>query len=228
MTLKLYYHPLSSFCHKALIALYENGIPFEPVSVNLGDAQSSAEMRALWPVAKFPVLRDEARGQTVPEASVIIEYLDQHYATRKLLPADPDNAIKARAWDRFFDLYIHMPMQSITGDNLRPEDARDPRGVADAKARIGKSYAIFDNELGDRTWALGKDYSLVDCAASPALFYANLTVPIDDTTPRLAAYYRRLMGRPSYARALREAEPFFSWVPLATKPTLPEEARRAS
>lgn len=228
MTLKLFYHPLSSFCHKALIALYENDIPFEPVVVNLADAQSSAEMRALWPVAKFPVLRDEARGQTVPEASVIIEYLDRHYAARKLLPSDPDRAWQARLWDRFFDLYIHIQMQKITGDNLRPAEARDPHGVAEAKAMIEKSYAIFDRELGNKTWALGDDYSIVDCAASPALFYANLAVPIDGATRKLAAYYRRLMARPSYARALKEAEPFFNWVPLDTKPTLPEEARRAS
>lgn len=220
MTLKLYFHPLSSFCHKALIALYENGIAFEPVAVDLADAQSSAAMRALWPIAKFPVLRDEARGQTVPEASVIIEYLDLHYATRKLLPADPDRVIKARIWDRFFDLYIHMPMQKIAGDNIRPAEVRDPHGVAEAKATIEKSYAIFERELGDRMWALGDDYGLVDCAASPALFYASLAVPFGDATPRLKAYYQRLVKRPSYWRALTEAEPFFHWVPLPTKPTL--------
>lgn len=221
MTLKLYFHPLSSFCHKVLIALYENDIPFEPVSVNLADEQSSAAMRALWPVAKFPVLRDEARGQTVPEASVIIEYLDLHYAARKLLPADPDRVIKARIWDRFFDLYVHTPMQKIAGDNLRPAEVRDPHGVAEAKATIEKSYAIFERELGDRMWALGDDYGLVDCAASPALFYASLAVPFSDATPGLKAYYQRLVKRPSYFRALKEAEPFFHWVPLDVKPTLP-------
>ena len=222
MTLKLYFHPLSSFCHKALIALYEHGVAFEPVSVNLGDAQSSAEMRALWPVAKFPLLRDEARGRTIPEASVIIEYLDLHYAgAHKLVPQDPDRAIKARIWDRFFDLYIHTPMQKIVGDNIRPAEVRDPHGVAEAKATIGKSYAIFEQELGDKTWALGDDYGLVDCAASPALFYASLIVPITDATPKLQAYYQRLVKRPSYLRALTEAEPFFNWVPLDVKPHLP-------
>jgi len=221
MTLKLYFHPLSSFCHKALIALYENDIPFEPVSVNLADAQSSAEMRALWPIAKFPVLRDEARGMTVPEATAIIEYLDLHYAARKLLPADPDRAIKARIWDRFFDLYIHLHMQKITGDQLRPAEARDAHGVADAKATIEKSYAIFETEVGAKQWALGDDYSIVDCAASPALFYASLAVPFSDATPRLKAYYQRLVRRPSYLRALKGAEPFFNWFPLGVKPTLP-------
>lgn len=222
MTLKLYYHPLSSYCHKALIALYENDIPFEPVVVDFSDEALSAEMRALWPIGKFPVLRDDARGHTVAEASVIIEYLDLYYAgSRKLLPTNGDAVWQARMWDRFFDLYVQDHLQKITGDNLRPADARDPFGVNNASAKIKASYGIFESRLGDNTWAMGDDYGIVDCAASPALFYANCAVPIDGTTPRLAAYYRRLMARPSYARALKDAEPFFHWVPLDTKPCLP-------
>lgn len=221
MTLKLYFHPLSSYCQKALIALYENAVPFEPVSVNLGDKAERDALCALWPIGKFPVLRDEERGQTVAEATIVIEYLDLHYARSRLLPEDPDAAWQARMWDRFFDLYVHNQLQKIVGDRLRPADARDTFGVNEAKAYIEKSYAIFEAKLGANTWAMGESYSIVDCAASPALFYANLAVPITDATPKLAAYYKRLMARPSYARALKEAEPFFGWVPLDTKPTLP-------
>ncbi|MFA6265929.1 MAG: glutathione S-transferase family protein [Pseudolabrys sp.] len=129
--------------------------------------------------------------------------------------------VDCQRWDRFFDLYIHSQLQKIVGDQLRPTEARDAFGVDEAKATIRKSYGIFDATLGDKTWALGDDYSLVDCAAAPALFYTNCAVPIDEATPNLAAYYRRLMARPSYARALKEAEPFFSWVPLETKPCFP-------
>jgi glutathione S-transferase len=228
MTLKFYYHPLSSYCHKALIALYEHDMTFEPVVVNFGDEAAAAALHALWPVGKFPVLRDEERGQTVAEATVIIDYLESFHAPRRLVPAAPDAAWQARMWDRFFDLYIHDHIQKIVGDRLRPEGSGDAHGVAEAKAKLAKSYAIFDATLGGKTWALGDDYSLVDCAASPALFYASLAVPFSDTTPNLKAYYQRLVKRPSYARALKEAEPFFSWVPLDTKPTLPEEARGAS
>lgn len=224
MSLKLYYHPLSSFCHKALIALYENGVPFEPVFVDLGDEKSSAALRALWPVAKFPVLRDEARGNTVAEATVVIEYLDTHYpGPTKLVPADADHAWQARMWDRFYDLYIHVQMQKIVGDHMRPADARDPFGVEQAIATIQKSYAMIDDMMAGKTWAMGDDYGLVDCAASPALFYANCAVPIGGALLNLRAYFERLMARPSYARALKEAEPYFNLVPLETKPCLPLE-----
>ena len=221
MTLKLYYHPLSSYCHKALIALYENDIPFEPIVVNLADEQSSAEMKALWPVGKFPVLKDEKRGHAIAESSVIIDYLDAHYARKRLIPMDPDAAWQARMWDRFFDLYVMEKQGKLVEDNLRPAEARDPHGVAKAKDVIEKSYAILENKLGDNTWAIGDEYSLADCAASPALFYAGLAVPITDATPKLKAYYERLVRRPSYLRALKEAEPFFHWVPMDVKPRLP-------
>lgn len=222
MTLKLYYHPLSSYCHKALIALYENEIPFEPVVVNLMDPVSSAEMRALWPVGKFPVLKDEKRGHVIAESSVIIDYLDSHYARKRLIPADVDGAWQARMWDRFFDLYVMEKQGKLVEDNLRPAESRDPHGVAKAKETLEKSYAIVEGKLGvSDTWALGEDYSLADCAASPALFYASLAVPITDKTPKLKAYYERLVRRPSYLRALKEAEPFFDWVPMEMKPRLP-------
>jgi glutathione S-transferase len=126
MTLVLYFHPLSSFCQKALIALCENGTPFEPRIVDLSDEASRAAFLRLWPIGKFPVLRDEARDRLIPESSVIIEYLDQHYpGPAPLVPADPDLALKTRLADRFYDLYVHEPMQKIVGDRLRPAGERD-------------------------------------------------------------------------------------------------------
>lgn len=221
MTLKLYYHPLSSYCHKALIALYENEIPFEPIVVDLGNEASSAPMRALWPVGKFPVLKDEARGHAIAESSVIIDYLDTHYATKRMIPEHADAAWKARMWDRFFDLYVMEKQGKLVEDNLRPEGARDPLGVTKAKEALAKSYAIFEDQLGDKAWATGDEFGLADCAAAPALFYARLAVPFPESTPKLAAYYERLVRRPSYLRALKEAEPFFHWVPMDVKPRMP-------
>ena len=221
MSLKLYYHPLSSFCHKALIALYENDVAFEPIFVDLGDEKSSAALRSLWPVAKFPVLRDEARKCTIAEATVIIEYLDAFYpGPAKLVPADPEPAWQTRMWDRFYDLYVHLQMQKITGDRLRPAGARDSFGVEQAKAMLLRSYAMIDQAMDGKTWAMGDTYSLVDCAASPALFYGDTIVPFDAAQRNLKAYFERLMARPSYARALKEAEPYFTMFPMEKKPQI--------
>src|SRR6476661_427209 len=93
MSLTLYFHPLSSFCQKTLIALYENGTPFTPQIVNLMDPKESADFKEMWPVRKFPVLRDGDR--MIPESSIIIEYLAQHYPGKsELLPRNPDLALR--------------------------------------------------------------------------------------------------------------------------------------
>jgi glutathione S-transferase len=219
MSLKLYLHPLSSYCQKALIALYENDTPFEPYIVNLGEEKSRAELLKIWPIGKFPVLRDEARDRTIPESTTIIEYLDQHYAGRtKLIPADADLARQTRFQDRFYDLHLHNHMQKVVGDRLRPADGKDPFGVQQAKVGIATAYDMIDRAMATRTggakiWAMGDHFTMADCAAAPALFYANLVVPFGDTHKNVAAYFGRLMERPSFARCVSEAKPYFHMFP---------------
>jgi glutathione S-transferase len=214
MSLTLHFHPLASFCHKALIALYENDTPFTPHMVNLFDETERAALLKLWPIGKFPVLRDDARDQTVPESTVIIEYLDSHYPGRTpLIATDVDRAWQTRLRDRFYDLYVHEPMQKIVGDRLRPESKKDPHGVEEARARLLTAYGMIEAEMATRTWAMGDGFSLADCAAAPALFFANEVLPFGDTHANVAAYFDRLKARASYARVLREAEPYFAMFP---------------
>ena len=221
MSLKLYFHPLASFCHKALIAFYENGIRFEPVIVDLADEASSAAFRAVWPMAKMPVLRDDARDRTVAESTIVVEYLDAYYpgATR-FLPADADRAWQTRMWDRFYDHYVQEPMQKIVTDRLRPADKNDPYGVEQAKAQLREAYAVIEPEMRSQTWSMGDAFTLADCAAAPALFYANTVVPFAEAQSELTAYLGRLMARPSFARVLEEAEPYFPLFPLDNKPRI--------
>jgi glutathione S-transferase len=209
MALKLYYHPFASFCQKVLIAFYELGVAFEPVVVDLGNPESRAAFAAVWPLAKFPVLRDEARGLTIPESTTVIEYLAQNFpATTELVPNDPDRALQARLWDRFYDNYVEHPIQKIVGDRLRPADRRDPHGVAEARALLDTAYGILETEMARKTWAAGKAFTLADCAAAPGLFYAELVHPFAERHPRLGAYFERLMARPSFARVVEEAKPY--------------------
>jgi len=214
MTLKLYYHPLSSFCWKVLIALYENDTPFTPNVVDLGNASERAALLKLWPIGKFPVLRDDATDRTIPETSIIIEYLDHQYPGRtRFIPADGKQALQTRLRDRFYDLYVHLPMQKIVGDRLRPQGRKDPHGVEEAKARLQSCYGMIDKEVANKTWAMGEAFTLADCAAAPALFYANKLVPFGDSHNHVTAYLDRLQARPSFARVIREAEPYFAMFP---------------
>jgi glutathione S-transferase len=216
MSLRLYSHPFASFCQKVLIALHENATPFEAVLIDLGNEAARNELMRVWRIAKFPVLLDDARQCNVAESSIIIEYLAQYYpGPIALVPHDPDLAREARFLDRFYDLYVSDPMQKIVGNRLRPAGQGDAFGVAQAKATLHTAYGMIEEQLGngDKTWALGNSFSIADCSAAPALMYANVVYPMGDAFPRAAAYLKRLCERPSYARVLREAEPFWAIFP---------------
>lgn len=214
MSLTLHFHPLSSFCWKALIALYENDTPFTPHLVDLGKESERAALVKLWPIGKFPVLCDDARGETIPESSVIIEYLDRYYPGRtQFVPAEPGLAWQTRLRDRFYDLYLHLPMQKIMGDRLRPDGNKDPHGVAEAKAQLRKSYGMIEAQMAAGNWAMGEGFGLADCAALPPLFYGNMVEPFGSAHSNVTAYFERLKARSSVARVLKEAAPYFNMVP---------------
>ena len=214
MSLTLHLHPLASFCWKVLIALYENGTPFTPHVVDLNNSAARDRLADLWPVGRFPVLRDDARDKTVPESTIIIEYLAQHYpGPVALLPADPDHARETRLSDRFYDLYVHEPMQKIVLDRLRPAGAHDPHGVAAARATLNTAYGMIERSMTHDRWAMGEAFTLADCAAAPALYYADRVEPLGERRPFAAAYLERLKKRPSFARVLAEAEPYFNLFP---------------
>ena len=213
MALTLYYHPLSSFCWKALIALYEADVAFEPRQVNLGDPADRAEFEAVWPLAKFPVLRDHARGMTIPESSVIIDYLARTQpSAASLVPGDADQAMQTRLIDRLIDSYIHIPFQQIVAERMRKDGEHDPFGVEQARGQIRSGYELIAPMIAG-PWAMGEAFTMADCAALPALFYADYAVSVADW-PELAGYLGRLKARPSVARVLSEAEPFFQYFPL--------------
>jgi glutathione S-transferase len=213
-SLILYMHPLASYCQKVLVALYETGVPFQAQLVDLGNATERANLQQLWPIGKFPVLRDVARNETIPESSIIIEYLTQYYpGESNLLPVDADLSRVTRLRDRFYDQYVEEPMQKIVGDRLRPPGKTDPHGVEHAKGVLRIAYSMIDQQMAGKTWANGAGFSMADCGAAPALFYANKVLPFADAYPNVAAYFERLLQRPSYARVLREAQPYMGMFP---------------
>jgi glutathione S-transferase len=218
MSLTLYYHPLASFCHKVLIALYEHDIVFDKRLIDLGAESDRNALRSVWPVCKFPVIKDGER--VVPESSTIIEYLDHvHAGAVRLLPADWEAALAVRLWDRHFDNYVQGPVQQIVLDRLRGADA----DMSQERALLATSYAMIDQQLAGRTWIAGHDFSMADCAAAPALFYAATLVPFAEGQANLGAYFERLMARPSVRRVLDEAKPYFAMYPFAE--AIPERFR---
>lgn len=213
MSLALYGHPFSSYTQKALIALYENGTPFELRCIGPDTPEHAAHWLQLWPIAKFPVLVDGQRS--VAETSIIIEYLQlSHPGPVRLLPDDPLAALEVRFLDRFFDLHVMSPVQHAVGGALSGDPLKRREGLEEAVAKLELAYAWLDGQLASKTWAAGHDFTLADCAAAPSLFYADWTHRIADTYPNVQAYRSRLLARPSFARAVEEARPYRPLFPL--------------
>ncbi|HEY8025466.1 MAG TPA: glutathione S-transferase family protein [Burkholderiaceae bacterium] len=212
MALTLYAHPFASYCWKVTIALYENNTPFAYRQIDLGNADSAAELERLWPFKKFPVLSDGEK--TVIESTIIVEYLDLHHpGAARLLPLDATAALDVRFADRFFDNYVQAPMQAIVSDALRGEN-RDPNTVAQARANLDRAYAWLEQHMAGREWSAGAAFTLADCSAAPALFYADWVHPIGEAFPNVRAYRQRLNARPSVARTIDEARPYRHFFPL--------------
>jgi len=214
MVLTLYYHPFSSFCKKALIGLYETGVAFEPRLIDFQKPEDGAALEKVWPFKRFPVLVDDARGMTVPESSLVITYADHHYpGPERLVPVDFDAATRAHLFDRVIDNDLLHQVNRVVFDQFREEGQHDLVGVEQAKAQMAKTYGWLESQLGEQGWVAGEAFTLADCAAAPALFYAGTIVPIDGY-PRLSAYYRRLRQRPSVLRVFEEARPYRHLYPL--------------
>ncbi len=213
MSLALYGHPFSSYTQKVLIALYENGTPFEFRCIAPDTPQHAAEWLRRWPLRKFPLLLDGER-QTA-ESSIIIEYLQlAHPGPVRLLPTDPLATLDVRFLDRFFDLHVMDAMQIAVDTALNRLPMKREEGLAIATEKLERAYAWLEGHLAGKAWATGSDFTLADCAAAPSLFYADWTHRISDAYPVLRAYRARLLARPSFARAVEEARYFRPYFPL--------------
>ena len=213
MSLALYGHPFSSYTQKVLIALYENGTPFEFRCIGPDAPQHVEEWLRRWPLRKFPLLVDGERD--VVETSVIIEYLQlAHPGPVRLLPEDPMAALDVRFLDRFFDLHVMSPVQHAVGGALTGDPVKREEALVFAREKLNLAYAWLEGQLAGRTWAAGVDFTLADCAAAPSLFYADWTQPIPEVFPVLRAYRTRLLTRPAFCRAVEEARPYRPLFPL--------------
>jgi glutathione S-transferase len=213
MTPQLFAHPFSSYCQKVLVAIYENGTAFDYRMLSPEEAGTVEEWQSIWPIKRFPVLKDGENA--VMEATIIIEYLMLNYpGSVRLIPDDPQAALRTRMMDRFFDNYVMTPMQKVVFNQIRPEADRDPYGVTEAKAMLDDAFGWLDGVVAKTEWAAGDTFSLADCAACPSLFYADWVHPIAEQFPNVRAYRARLLARPSFARAVDEGRPYRSFFPL--------------
>jgi glutathione S-transferase len=206
MHMKLYYHPLSTYCQKVLIAIYEKSIAFTPELVSLMDDAEREAFRKIYPLGKIPfVVLDD--GHWLPESSIIVEYLDSHFGDGpKLIPDDPELSRRVRFKDRMYDLYLNESVASLIFESWKPESQRNQELIDRSRFRIGVMYDFMESNLDEQTWTEGETFTLGDCAAAPPLFYAREMAPFDDRA-NIVAYWQRLQERPSIRRVIDEVAP---------------------
>ena len=116
--------------------------------------------------------------------------------------------------DGVFDDYVMAPLSRMVFAVLRDEDKRDPYVEGEVRATLDKSYAWLNNWMAGREWAANDAFSIADCAAAPALFYAHWGFPIPESHTALRDYRARLLARPSIARVVDKARPWRENFPL--------------
>ena len=204
--MKLYFYPLSSYSQKVLTALYEKNVEFTPEMIRLDDAEERAKYRELYPLGKVPLLVLDD-GYMIPESSIIIEYVDTHHEGARLIPSDPDSSRRTRFYDRMYDLYLNDSVTSLVFEGFKPEDERDQKTLEKANFRIDVMYGYMDDHFAESTWTMGDDFTMADCAAAPALFYAQQYAPFTGRT-NIESYYARLAERASFARVIEQTRPY--------------------
>ncbi|HWU92777.1 MAG TPA: glutathione S-transferase family protein [Sphingomicrobium sp.] len=211
MTLELFGHPFSSYTWKVLIPLYADGTEFEFRQVPENE-ENYAELKRIWPFGKFPLLVDN--GEPVFETTPIIEHLQAHHPGPNTWIPDGELGRRVRFLDRFFDLYVQGNMQPAVNHALRPEGKGDAYGAELGRKNLHTAYDWLEANLPESEWAAGEKFTLADCAAAPALFYADWVEEIGPTRPKLAAYRARLLRHPIVARVVDEARPYRPYFPL--------------
>lgn len=211
MTLQLFGHPFSSYTQKVLIPLWTDETPFDYRIIEPDHPENGEELKRHSPFGQFPLLIDG--DEAVFESTPIIDHLQAHHPGPNRWVPDGELGRRVRFLDRFFDLYVMNNMQTVVGDALRPEESRDPYGVARARERLHVAYDWLEGQIGD-AWAAGDSFTLADCAAAPSLFYADWAEEIGNKRPKLMAYRARLLAHQQVARAVDEARPYRPYFPL--------------
>jgi glutathione S-transferase len=202
--MKLYSANLSPFAAIPRLAIYAKGLPVE-ITTPAFELKSPAYL-ALNPMGKVPCLC-LGDGTSVPESTIIVEYLEQAFPETPLLPADPAGASKARLLTRITELYVMTPLRRLFG---QMDPANRDQAVIDAaftEVEAGLDYLLHYLEGGD--FAVGDSLSIADCQLVPTLFFVAAIGQafgrdLIADRPKLAAYFEGVAKHAPVAKVLGE------------------------
>jgi RNA polymerase-associated protein len=192
----LYSGTTDPFSQRCRIVLYEKGMDFQVVDVDL---EKKAEDIALMnPYNEVPVLVE--RDLILHEANIINEYIDERFPHPQLMPPDPVMRAKTRYFLFRFekDIFSHVITLEAKKNNQKAEDAR--AAIRDALLQIVPTFS-------KNKYLLGDEYSMLDVALTPLLWrleYYGIQLP-KQAAP-LMKYAERLFTRPAFSEAITSAE----------------------
>jgi len=195
VTIKLHYHPFSTYSRRVLIALVEKQIPHELVAVDM-TARKHREQPylSLNPYGRVPTLDED--GFVLYESTSILNYLEATRPTPALAPTDPRQRALVDMHMKLCDLQLTRHAGTIVfPKRFLPKERWNEATMAEAKAEIEKHLTILERHLTGKTYLVGERFTLADVCYAPFLEF----LPLMEITPPPAveAWSRRLLSRPS-------------------------------
>ncbi|MEC4727550.1 glutathione S-transferase family protein [Shewanella sp. D64] len=215
--MELYYHPLSRYSQKVLLALYEKQANFFPRVVELSDPLSRQEFSLFYPPAKVPLLKSK-QGYLIPESSIIIEYVDNEFPQKgtRLIPPNTSISLDTRLQDRLIDLELSNVLFEFERQQLNPEDTNQIK-IKQLEKRIRRFLQYLDNILENNHWLCGDSLTLADCALIPCLPYAREHFQLFKYD-NLSRYWAQAQLRGSYQQVQEEIELALTEVLVGRRP----------
>ncbi len=191
----LYSGTTDPFSQRCRIVLYEKGMDFQIVDVDL--EKKSEDIALMNPYNEVPVLVE--RDLILHESNIINEYIDERFPHPQLMPPDPVMRARARYFLFRFEKEIFSHIGDLEGKSVKNQEK--------ARAHVRDVLLQMIPMFAKHKYLLGEEYSMLDVALTPLLWrldYYGIELP-KQAMP-LMKYAERLFSRPAFSEALTSAE----------------------
>lgn len=193
--MKLYSNSTDPFSHRCRIVLFEKGMDFEVVDVDL--TNKPEDLSTLSPYSDYPVLVE--RDLILTDPNIINEYIDERFPHPQLMPPDPVMRARARLFLKDFEsqLFINMP----------DLESQDPEVTESARKKVTDILMQISPILGKQAYLLHEEYSMLDVAIAPLLWrldHYNIKLP--SSCAPLLKYAEKIFQRPLFEEAMSPSE----------------------
>ncbi|MGH8716536.1 MAG: glutathione S-transferase N-terminal domain-containing protein [Burkholderiales bacterium] len=183
------------FSHRCRIVLYEKGMDFQIVDVDLYNMPE--DLAVMNPYNRVPVLVE--RDLILYEANIINEYIDDRFPHPQLIPADPVMRARARLFLFRFELELFSQIDAIEQGSQKTADK--------ARAVIRDNLTQIAPVFAKQRYMLGEEFSMLDVAIAPLLWRLDYYgIQLGKQTAPLMKYAERLFSRPAFIEALTAPE----------------------